>query len=186
MDRRNYAGILIRSQAITDSHDRDAITARQKPAPHAPPAPTPGAPLPARRHIASAPRRRGDDSTYAAQTNRCRRRTRRSSGASAMVERDCGPGGLRVRRPRNGGEGGIRTPGRGLGPYDGLANRCFRPLSHLSAAAGTHLNRSIFLILERRSGGTVLRWAPGRRRWPRSLGQGIVLGRGCGVCGGIV
>ena len=31
-----------------------------------------------------------------------------------------------------GGEGGIRTPGRGLGPYDGLANRCFRPLSHLS------------------------------------------------------
>jgi hypothetical protein len=34
-----------------------------------------------------------------------------------------------------GGEGGIRTPGRGLGPYDGLANRCFRPLSHLSGAA---------------------------------------------------
>src|SRR5690349_16706038 len=33
----------------------------------------------------------------------------------------------------NGGEGGIRTPGRGLSPYDGLANRCFRPLSHLSA-----------------------------------------------------
>ena len=31
-----------------------------------------------------------------------------------------------------GGEGGIRTLGRGLGPYDGLANRCFRPLSHLS------------------------------------------------------
>ena len=35
-----------------------------------------------------------------------------------------------------GGEGGIRTPGRGLGPYDGLANRCFRPLSHLSGACG--------------------------------------------------
>ena len=32
----------------------------------------------------------------------------------------------------SGGEGGIRTPGTGLGPYDGLANRCFRPLSHLS------------------------------------------------------
>ncbi len=31
-----------------------------------------------------------------------------------------------------GGEGGIRTPGTGLGQYDGLANRCFRPLSHLS------------------------------------------------------
>ena len=32
-----------------------------------------------------------------------------------------------------GGEGGIRTLGRALRPYDGLANRCFRPLSHLSA-----------------------------------------------------
>ncbi len=31
-----------------------------------------------------------------------------------------------------GGEGGIRTLGRALRPYDGLANRCFRPLSHLS------------------------------------------------------
>jgi hypothetical protein len=31
-----------------------------------------------------------------------------------------------------GGEGGIRTPGTGLSQYDGLANRCFRPLSHLS------------------------------------------------------
>src|SRR5580692_10883333 len=31
-----------------------------------------------------------------------------------------------------GGEGGIRTLGRALWPYDGLANRCFRPLSHLS------------------------------------------------------
>src|SRR5580658_8862123 len=34
-----------------------------------------------------------------------------------------------------GGEGGIRTPGTGLGQYDGLANRCFRPLSHLSGTA---------------------------------------------------
>ena len=30
------------------------------------------------------------------------------------------------------GEGGIRTPGTGVTPYDGLANRCFKPLSHLS------------------------------------------------------
>ncbi len=30
------------------------------------------------------------------------------------------------------GEGGIRTPGTGVTPYDGLANRCFQPLSHLS------------------------------------------------------
>ena len=32
------------------------------------------------------------------------------------------------------GEGGIRTPGTGLTPYDGLANRCFKPLSHLSCS----------------------------------------------------
>ncbi len=44
-----------------------------------------------------------------------------SAGAEAVTLRLC-----------SGGEGGIRTPGRGLGPYDGLANRCFRPLSHLS------------------------------------------------------
>ena len=30
------------------------------------------------------------------------------------------------------GEGGIRTRGRGLYPYDGLANRCLKPLGHLS------------------------------------------------------
>ena len=30
------------------------------------------------------------------------------------------------------GEGGIRTRGKGLIPYTGLANRRFRPLSHLS------------------------------------------------------
>ncbi len=33
----------------------------------------------------------------------------------------------------NGGEGGIRTPGRVNSPYNGLAIRRFRPLSHLSA-----------------------------------------------------
>ena len=50
----------------------------------------------------------------------------------------------------SGGEGGIRTPGRGLGPYDGLANRCFRPLSHLSATCVATSNLSI----RRRSGLT--------------------------------
>ena len=30
------------------------------------------------------------------------------------------------------GEGGIRTPGTGVYPYDGLANRCLKPLGHLS------------------------------------------------------
>ena len=32
----------------------------------------------------------------------------------------------------NGGERGIRTLGRDLNPYGGLANHCFKPLSHLS------------------------------------------------------
>jgi hypothetical protein len=30
------------------------------------------------------------------------------------------------------GEGGIRTRGTGVHPYDGLANRCLQPLGHLS------------------------------------------------------
>ena len=32
------------------------------------------------------------------------------------------------------GEGGIRTRGKGLTPYTGLANRRYRPLSHLSGS----------------------------------------------------
>jgi hypothetical protein len=32
----------------------------------------------------------------------------------------------------NGGEGGIRTLGTGVSPYNGLANRRIRPLCHLS------------------------------------------------------
>ena len=35
---------------------------------------------------------------------------------------------------KDGGEGGIRTPGRGFGPYNGLANSRLQPLGHLSAA----------------------------------------------------
>src|SRR5271157_4866605 len=32
----------------------------------------------------------------------------------------------------SGGEGGIRTPGTGFSPYNGLANRRLQPLGHLS------------------------------------------------------
>ncbi len=35
----------------------------------------------------------------------------------------------------SGGEGGIRTLGTGVSPYNGLANRRIRPLCHLSANA---------------------------------------------------
>src|SRR5437762_13344747 len=31
------------------------------------------------------------------------------------------------------GEGGIRTPDRGISPYNGLANRRLQPLGHLSS-----------------------------------------------------
>ncbi len=51
-------------------------------------------------------------------------------------------------RDNKSGEGGIRTPGRGVNPYDGLANRCLKPLGHLSEQshnnlhpAGPHCNR---------------------------------------------
>ncbi len=36
------------------------------------------------------------------------------------------------------GEGGIRTPGAGVTQHDGLANRCFQPLSHLSKKVYVH------------------------------------------------
>src|SRR5450830_398440 len=39
------------------------------------------------------------------------------------------------RRVGNGGQGGIRTPGKDLKPYGGLANRWFKPLTHLSVTA---------------------------------------------------
>jgi hypothetical protein len=35
-----------------------------------------------------------------------------------------------------GGEGGIRTPGTGVSPYNGLANRRLQPLGHLSVELG--------------------------------------------------
>ena len=42
--------------------------------------------------------------------------------------------GLVVRTGLAGGEGGIRTPDRGVSPYNGLANRRLQPLGHLSNA----------------------------------------------------
>src|SRR5271165_3490334 len=42
----------------------------------------------------------------------------------------------------SGGEGGIRTPGRGVSPYNGLANRRLQPLGHLSGGHWTDYIRS--------------------------------------------
>ena len=44
----------------------------------------------------------------------------------------------------NGGEGGIRTLGTGVSPYNGLANRRIRPLCHLSGVVRSYsLPRSL-------------------------------------------
>ena len=43
----------------------------------------------------------------------------------------------------SGGEGGIRTLGRALRPYDGLANRWFKPLTHLSHQVNQWVTPSI-------------------------------------------
>ena len=42
-----------------------------------------------------------------------------------------------------GGEGGIRTLGTGVSPYNGLANRRIRPLCHLSGVWNYSLPRDI-------------------------------------------
>ena len=47
---------------------------------------------------------------------------------AAWVRASCFP----YEKEENGGEGGIRTLGTGFNQYNGLANRRFRPLSHLT------------------------------------------------------
>ena len=66
----------------------------------------------------------------------------------------------------SGGDGGIRTPDKGLGPYNGLANRRLQPLGHVSAR-----------------GVSIVRAPAGvnRRRWrsrDRAAGQGAGARRG--------
>src|SRR5258708_25530486 len=46
-----------------------------------------------------------------------------------------------------GGGGGIRTPGRGFSPYNGLANRRLQPLGLLSETNGRkHCNLQLYLV----------------------------------------
>jgi hypothetical protein len=42
-----------------------------------------------------------------------------------------------------GGEAGIRTLGRGLSPYNGLANRRLRPLGHLTAGLQVYVTTTL-------------------------------------------
>ena len=58
-------------------------------------------------------------------------RNREKWAEFASFERNEGKNSLQFRL--HGGEGGIRTLGTGVSPYNGLANRRIRPLCHLSA-----------------------------------------------------
>src|SRR6266446_8934797 len=55
------------------------------------------------------------------------------------LQRDTRKCESRLGLEKSGGEGGIRTPGRGFGPYNGLANRPIKPLWHLSSSVSNTL-----------------------------------------------
>src|SRR5947209_10339111 len=65
---------------------------------------------------------------------------RRTRGLSRFTRRRSKLTGL------DGGEGGIRTPGRSFGPYNGLANRRLQPLGHLSAVRLKSLTHCVGLF----------------------------------------
>ena len=55
-----------------------------------------------------------------------------AKGNEDEKDRDLSPlRGFEMKK-KAGGEGGIRTPDRGVSPYNGLANRRLQPLGHLS------------------------------------------------------
>ena len=57
---------------------------------------------------------------------------RRCNFASGQYERQLEKPGRSLVFEESGGEGGIRTLGTGVSPYNGLANRRLQPLGHLS------------------------------------------------------
>ncbi len=61
--------------------------------------------------------------------------------------------GFSLQSRLRGGEGGIRTLGTGVSPYNGLANRRIRPLCHLSGLCGATVYHAI------REWGHPLAWA---------------------------
>src|SRR5437879_13536474 len=52
-----------------------------------------------------------------------------------------------AKKRRSGGEGGIRTLGTGVSPYNGLAKRRIRPLCHLSGVRRSSLPRARTVVL---------------------------------------
>ena len=76
----------------------------------------------------------------------------RKTGKCCVFRRQKGRFSLQFRL--RGGEGGIRTLGTGVSPYNGLANRRIRPLCHLSAAGGAtvyHVWAGVFSTAEKPS-----------------------------------
>src|SRR5438046_9776927 len=79
-----------------------------------------------------------------------------------------------------GGEGGIRTLGTGVSPYNGLANRRIRPLCHLSGVRRYSLPRprSVLLPLQLDTSTSHLSIGPSRSYsrlgCVRSLGINLV------------
>src|SRR5581483_151460 len=69
----------------------------------------------------------------------------RQKWARARLPESEGQNSLQPRQ--SGGEGGIRTLGTGVSPYNGLANRRIRPLCHLSATILDSLPRCICGLL---------------------------------------
>ncbi len=77
---------------------------------------------------------------YRAFTGAIRTQRRRRDGRPDRFWQYGGNGSADVKTinksgQESGGEAGIRTLGRDLNPYNGLANRRFRPLSHLTATS---------------------------------------------------
>ena len=113
----------------------------------APPRPTAAAVPPSRAAAAWPPRKRPGRAESAAASTRAPAPSRRPGGpAQTRPGRMQRQGGApRPQRNRDcprrgqvlplGGEGGIRTPDRGISPYNRLAICPVRPLQHLSAVA---------------------------------------------------
>ena len=90
--------------------------------------------LASQRRRDPSPRRHGSSAWPGARARLDRYRRIRQVGDAARCTADPLSRCRTTTRGETGGDGGIRTPDRGLGPYNGLANRRLQPLGHVSTA----------------------------------------------------
>ena len=90
--------------------------------------------LASQRRRDPSPRRHGSSAWPGARARLDRYRRIRQVGDAARCTADPLSRCRTTTRSEAGGDGGIRTPDRGLGPYNGLANRRLQPLGHVSTA----------------------------------------------------